>query len=193
MPDRTWKAAERRIAAMLGGLRVGPSGTNTPDVTTSILAVEVKTRKSLPAWLKNALDQAERNAGGKLPVVVLHEKGVAPRSMKSKPEDRALLINHLLVNRTRKGRPCFLIHPRCHRLISGFRGLYRFKEARDGKSTDKIDKTEVVHLFDAMGYSMYNNLYLKVLKGQQKEKPRGPSFWDFLKGDKKGEKDWRAI
>jgi hypothetical protein len=39
-------------------------------------AVEVKTRKTLPAWLVSAMAQAVRNAGdGRLPLVVLHEAG----------------------------------------------------------------------------------------------------------------------
>jgi precorrin-3B methylase len=40
------------------------------------LAVEVKHRKELPAWLKEAMVQAEAAArDGKVPVVVLHEAG----------------------------------------------------------------------------------------------------------------------
>ena len=75
MPDKTWKAAERAIAAMLGGERVGCTGEATADVLTEGLAVEVKTRKLLPAWLKDAMRQAVDNADDKTPVVVLHEVG----------------------------------------------------------------------------------------------------------------------
>jgi len=76
MPDKTWKMAERRVAARFGTQRTGPQGRNTPDVVTSDLSIEVKTRRSLPAWLHEALAQAERNAQlGTLPVVVLHQVG----------------------------------------------------------------------------------------------------------------------
>jgi len=71
----TWKAEERRVAKLLHGRRNGATGRNTPDVENTTFAVECKHRKSLPAWLWQAVDQARRNApDGKLPLVVLHEK-----------------------------------------------------------------------------------------------------------------------
>lgn len=76
MPDTTWKANERAIAARLGGERLSNHalGLRTPDVETEWLSVEVKTRKALPAWLADAVSQAVDNASpGKLAVVVLHE------------------------------------------------------------------------------------------------------------------------
>lgn len=76
MTDATWKAAERAIARRLGGQRVGNRGTNTEDVTHPRLSVEVKSRKSLPAWLLGAMAQAQANAPpGRVPCVVLHEVG----------------------------------------------------------------------------------------------------------------------
>ena len=76
MANTTWKASERAIAKRLGGERVGNRGCNTEDVAHDWLSVEVKTRKSLPAWLRDAMAQAERNApAGRLPMVVLHQVG----------------------------------------------------------------------------------------------------------------------
>lgn len=79
MTNATWKKAERRVAAILGGQRVPVSGRsrgNQPDVEHPRLSIEVKHRASLPAWLLDALAQAEAAArDGKLPVVVLHESG----------------------------------------------------------------------------------------------------------------------
>lgn len=75
MPDKTWKATERAIAHRLGGVRVGCTGHNTPDVATSRLAIEVKTRRELPAWLRDAMQQAHDNAGERVPVVILHQIG----------------------------------------------------------------------------------------------------------------------
>ena len=54
MPDRRWKQTERKVAALLGGQRVPVSGRgrgDAPDIDHTWLAVEVKDRASLPAWL----------------------------------------------------------------------------------------------------------------------------------------------
>ena len=51
-------------------------GLQTPDVETNAYSVEVKSRKRLPAWLEDAVCQAEANASdGKLAIVVLHQVG----------------------------------------------------------------------------------------------------------------------
>lgn len=75
MSDRLWKKTERAIAKRLGGQRVGATGKPGPDVVTSTLSVEVKTRKTLPKWLKDALAQATNGADGRLPVVIIHQPG----------------------------------------------------------------------------------------------------------------------
>ena len=76
MTDKLWKATERTIANRLGGERVGCTGAATPDVVTDRLAVEVKTRNSLPDWLSKGLAQADTNASDdKVPVLILHETG----------------------------------------------------------------------------------------------------------------------
>ena len=79
MPDTRWKATERRVAALLGGRRVPVSGRgrgDQPDIAHPWFALEVKDRATLPAWLLDALDQAERSATpAQLPVAVLHQAG----------------------------------------------------------------------------------------------------------------------
>jgi len=76
MTDATWKSVERRVARTLGGQRVGCTGKDTPDVVTNWLVVEVKHRRRLPQWLKDALAQARKHAGdGQLGIAVLHEQG----------------------------------------------------------------------------------------------------------------------
>jgi len=76
----TWKHAERRIADILGGRRLGP-GADRADVRARWLSVEVKHRQPLPAWLKGALRQAEAYAGpAQLPIAVLHEAGTLYRA-----------------------------------------------------------------------------------------------------------------
>lgn len=79
MPDRRWKAAERRIASALGGERVPVSGRargDRPDVAHPSLSVEVKTRERLPSWLLDAVAQATAAAKAhQTPVAVLHACG----------------------------------------------------------------------------------------------------------------------
>ncbi len=79
MSDSRWKATERRIAGLLGGRRVPVSGRgrgDQPDIAHPWLSLEVKDRASLPLWLLDALDQAERSAtAAQLPVAVLHRAG----------------------------------------------------------------------------------------------------------------------
>ncbi len=55
MPDKRWKAQERRIGRILGLKRVGPTGVHGPDLVGPGLNIQVKDRKDLPLWLKEAL------------------------------------------------------------------------------------------------------------------------------------------
>ncbi len=71
-----WKSTEKTIARRLGGRRIGITGLKTEDVSTDWLCCEVKHRKTLPAWLKAALQQAISAAkDGRLPIAILHEAG----------------------------------------------------------------------------------------------------------------------
>jgi hypothetical protein len=64
MPDKTRKRVERDVASFLDGNRVGCTG----------LAVEVKHRRSLPAWLLAALEQAQGHVeDGETGIAVLHQ------------------------------------------------------------------------------------------------------------------------
>ena len=72
----TWKENERAIARRLGGKRIGATGQRTPDVVTEWLAVELKTRRKLPQWLVDAVEQVRSACPDvRLPVVILHEVG----------------------------------------------------------------------------------------------------------------------
>lgn len=72
---KSWKHAEYRIAEILDGKRVGVTGKSTNDVEHEWLSVEVKYRKQLPQWLKDALDQAIKSAReNQLAIAVLHER-----------------------------------------------------------------------------------------------------------------------
>ena len=74
---KDWKACERRVAELLGGKRVPVSGRtrgDCPDIEHPTLSIECKSRKRLPAWIEDAMKQAEASAkDGRLPVAVLHQ------------------------------------------------------------------------------------------------------------------------
>jgi len=76
---KDWKACERKVAALLGGKRVPVSGRargHSPDIEHERLSIEVKSRKQLPAWIEDAMNQAEACAKDtQLPLVVLHQDG----------------------------------------------------------------------------------------------------------------------
>jgi len=75
----TWKSVERAIANLLGGERVPVTGRqrgSAPDISHPVLSLEVKHRKTLPAWLYDAMEQAQASKrGDKLPAVILHGRG----------------------------------------------------------------------------------------------------------------------
>ena len=76
---KDWKACERKVAALLGGKRVPISGRShgdSPDIEHERLSIEVKSRKKLPAWIEDAMKQAEACAQDRqLPLVVLYQDG----------------------------------------------------------------------------------------------------------------------
>ncbi len=78
---KDWKSCERRVAELLGGKRVPVSGRSRgdcPDVEHPTLSIECKSRKKLPAWIEDAMRQAEASAReGRFPVVVLHQDRVS--------------------------------------------------------------------------------------------------------------------
>jgi hypothetical protein len=64
---------------MLGGRRIPVSGRargDCPDIEHPTLSIECKSRKKLPAWIEDAMKQAEASAkDSQLPVAVLHQDG----------------------------------------------------------------------------------------------------------------------
>lgn len=72
---KTFKGVERQIAKRLGGERVGHLG-GADVIVDSWLSIEVKSRKTLPQWIRDAIAQSKRNAGiSQLPIVILHQVG----------------------------------------------------------------------------------------------------------------------
>lgn len=80
MSEKTWKKNERRLAEILGGQRVpitGRSRGDVPDIRHEWLSIEAKHRKTIPAWLLDAIDQAKAAGAGtdRLPIAILHQAG----------------------------------------------------------------------------------------------------------------------
>jgi hypothetical protein len=75
--DKAWKRNERAIARRLSGERVPVTGRqrgDVPDVKHNRLAIECKHRKSLPAYLRDAIAQSQAaKRGDQLPIAILHE------------------------------------------------------------------------------------------------------------------------
>lgn len=71
----TWKNAERRVAADLGGRRIPVTGVDRDgaDVITPMFYVQVKLRKALPAWLWAWLSgiRTDAHESGKVGVLIL--------------------------------------------------------------------------------------------------------------------------
>lgn len=80
MERGNWKNVERNLAKRLSGKRVPITGRtrgSTPDIEHPNLSIEVKSRKEIPLWLKDAMDQTEKANphNDKIPIVILHELG----------------------------------------------------------------------------------------------------------------------
>jgi hypothetical protein len=73
-----WKQHERRVAAAIGGVRLGATGRENPDVVSDDghTVCECKHRATLPAWLKGPLSKVRSQAGpDAIGLLVLHELG----------------------------------------------------------------------------------------------------------------------
>jgi hypothetical protein len=68
-PPTTWKAVERFVAKYLGGERTHWA---LEDARAWTYNIEVKHGKQVPLWLRRAWDQAEKNAGPRTPLLVIH-------------------------------------------------------------------------------------------------------------------------
>jgi hypothetical protein len=76
---RRWKAAEVRLAELVGGRRVPVSGRgrgDVPDIEHPWLSIEAKSWSRMPERVVDALRQAEAaNPGDRLPVAIIHGNG----------------------------------------------------------------------------------------------------------------------
>jgi hypothetical protein len=76
MGDKAWKKMERRVAEKMGGQRVVCSGVRGEgDVLNDKFFIECKERKSFAIWDWFTKAKAEAKKEGKVPLLVLKEKG----------------------------------------------------------------------------------------------------------------------
>lgn len=79
MPDKTWKATERAVAALFGTVRNSLSGMGSKQTASDSLHpslfVEVKYRKRHAVWALWADTKVKAKKEKKTPVVVLKEHG----------------------------------------------------------------------------------------------------------------------
>lgn len=76
MPEKHWKKVERKVARILGCKRIPVGSLGKPDIESTFICGEVKSRKNLPQWQVEALRSAQAKAKPKqFPLVVLWEKG----------------------------------------------------------------------------------------------------------------------
>jgi hypothetical protein len=68
-----WKRQEREVAALLGGKRVPNNGLGQNDVEHPYFAIQVKTFKAFPVWLRSKWEQTKRDAlaAAKAPLLAL--------------------------------------------------------------------------------------------------------------------------
>jgi len=90
---KAWKVAEKKVAAIVGGTRIGVTGLPTNDVKHERLAIEVKHTSKPPVFVVNALAQAKANGeAGKVPLAVIHTKGTRQYLAVLRLEDLVTLI-----------------------------------------------------------------------------------------------------
>ena len=64
MASNQWKVWEREVANDLGGIRTGPTGKGTPDVSNLPVPFAPECKWGALSLTKRALEQAQRNAKG---------------------------------------------------------------------------------------------------------------------------------
>ena len=74
MPDKVWKAFERKCAEYFGGSRTGPmQAKGASDVNHHCLHIQCKHSKRIA--LVKVWDEAKEKSNGKIPIVAVKEKG----------------------------------------------------------------------------------------------------------------------
>jgi hypothetical protein len=76
LADKVWKARERVIAGKLGTQRVVCSGVRGEgDIISDKYHIDVKHKKKIPFYTEWKKNKKEAATLGKIPLVIIHEKG----------------------------------------------------------------------------------------------------------------------
>lgn len=84
---------------------------------------------------------------GKSSIEILNEHGIFPVYRKTRIEEGIKAVKHFL-DSADNGEPNFQVHPRCTKLIEGFRGGYHRLDGEESPNKDGFYD----HLFDALRY-----------------------------------------
>lgn len=159
---------------------------NFKELVTDILEISKQRYAAFGDNIYDDIDIAAKRhdqASDSTALDVLGTKGIAASYQKVGPKERIRLISHLLISEGPDHKPCFQVHPRCKTIIAGMRGLYRWKVPSQARAEfTRIDETEVVHVMDAMGYPIYNNVHLKFKRevGEREPEHKRTSFYDRM-------------
>ena len=69
------------------------------------------------------------------------------------PLHRQGATDHFLSMIVDRGRPAYLVDPRCEALIRALGGGYMFKKYKDGRNSTDVEKNDHSHIGDANGYA----------------------------------------
>lgn len=76
MAEKYWKYVERKAARILACKRIPVGSLGKPDIESTFICGEVKSRRALPQWQVEALRSARAKANKhQFPLVVLWGKG----------------------------------------------------------------------------------------------------------------------
>ena len=181
---RAWDPAYRASACVWWGFKEFPEGIqiriyDEQEVLSSAFTGLVKDalireKETFANWTGQIIDDVDiagkqHHPDGSTPVQIMNNLGIYPNSKRSYPTDRIEMITHFVAKRDKDKEPGLLVHPRCRRLISGFEGLYRWPEKKEGKPAPKKPaETEVIHAHQSFEYGVWNNVHLKVTEAQER-------------------------
>lgn len=99
-------------------------------------------------------------------VEVLNSLGIYPISKPSNIQEKLEIVRQRLLRRN-DGKVGLLVHPSCTRIVNGFKGGYRYAEAKEGQTEkeEPLKDNFYDNIFDAMEYLCTNFLELAPMTG----------------------------
>jgi len=104
--------------------------------------------------------------------ILRREFRIRPRSRYSKPEERVKLMRHRMAVRN-DGKPGMIVNANSALIREGFRGGFSSKPDAMGDGTSiPYDKTDYVHVLDAIGYPIEYKFGVRKIESSEEEKRR---------------------